>query len=155
MRNASARLPKARTDNLVVRELDDETLVYDMERDEAHCLNQTAALVWKRCDGRTTATEAAKTLQRKLDVSIDNDLIWLAVRQLERFHLVERGPKRMSVTRRQLITKYAPAAFALPVILSIAAPTAVQAATCAGAFQDCSSLPCCPNLNCDGICFPP
>jgi hypothetical protein len=35
MKNA-ARLPKARTDNLVIRELDDETLVYDMERDEAH-----------------------------------------------------------------------------------------------------------------------
>ena len=51
MKNAS-RLPHARTDNLVIRELDDETLVYDMERDEAHCLNQTAALVWKQCDGK-------------------------------------------------------------------------------------------------------
>ncbi|HJZ82776.1 MAG TPA: PqqD family peptide modification chaperone [Pyrinomonadaceae bacterium] len=50
------RLPRARSENLVIRELDDETLVYDMERDEAHCLNQTAALVWQRCDGRTTAT---------------------------------------------------------------------------------------------------
>ena len=35
---SAARLPQARTDNLVIRELDDETLVYDMERDEAHCL---------------------------------------------------------------------------------------------------------------------
>jgi hypothetical protein len=32
--------PTARKDQLIVKELDDETLVYDLERDEAHCLNQ-------------------------------------------------------------------------------------------------------------------
>ena len=62
----AARLPLSRTDNLVIRELDDETLVYDMERDEAHCLNQTAALVWQQCDGKTTAAQAARILENQV-----------------------------------------------------------------------------------------
>ena len=70
MKNA-AQLPRARTDNLVIRELDDETLVYDTARDEAHCLNRTAALVWKLCDGQTTAMQAARSLRNEVDGSIE------------------------------------------------------------------------------------
>src|SRR4029077_5451687 len=98
----TARLPLSRTDNLVIRELDDETLVYDMERDEAHCLNHTAALVWQQCDGKTTASQAARMLQKQLDVKVDTDLVWLAVKQLKRFHLVETSARTPSVSRRDL-----------------------------------------------------
>lgn len=139
MKNAT-RLPQARTDNLVIRELDDETLVYDMERDEAHCLNQTAALVWRRCDGKTTAAQAARVLETKLKVAVDTDLVWLAVKQLNRFHLVEKTPKAPSVSRRDLVLKYAPAALALlPVIVSITSPVPAQAASCGGpcSFGEC------------------
>src|ERR1700687_2584349 len=113
----AALLPRSRTDNLVIRELDDETLVYDTERDEAHCLNQTAALVWKHCDGKTTAREAVQSLQSTLGVSVDTDIVWLAVKQLQRFHLVEGSQKSPSVSRRALVLKYAPAAVAPPVIV--------------------------------------
>jgi hypothetical protein len=109
-------LPRRRTDNLVIRELDDETLVYDTESDEAHCLNQTAALVWKHCDGKTNAREAVQSLQSALGVPVGTDIVWLAVKQLERFHLVEGSQKSPSVSRRALVLKYAPAALALPVI---------------------------------------
>ena len=127
------RLPLSRTDNLVIRELDDETLVYDMERDEAHCLNRTAALVWQQCNGKTTATQAARTLQSQLDVKIDPDLVWLAVKQLTRFHLVEAAPRTPSVSRRDLVLRYAPAALVLlPVIVSITSPVPAQAASCGG-----------------------
>jgi hypothetical protein len=154
----SVRLPQARTEGLVIRELDDETLVYDTERDEAHCLNQTAALVWESCDGRTTAAQAAQSLQSKLDASVDQDLVWLAVKQLQRFHLVEASAKAPAVSRRDLVLKYAPAALVLPVIMSITAPTPAGAATpppCAHVGQSCGTIPCCPgeNLTCDGICF--
>ena len=44
---STAALPRARKDGLVIKELVNETLVYDLERDEAQCLNQTAPLVWK------------------------------------------------------------------------------------------------------------
>ena len=146
----AAKLPRARTDNLVIRELDDETLVYDMDRDEAHCLNQTAALVWKQCDGRTTATQAARALQKELETTVDADLVWLAVRQLQRFHLVDVSEKSPSVSRRNLVLKYAPLALALPVIVSITAPTTVQAATCAALGASCATLVCCPGLFCSG-----
>ena len=74
--NSATRLPRSRTENLVVRELDDETLVYDMDRNEAHCLNRTVALVWNQCDGKTTATQAARVLTRNLDAHVDVDLVW-------------------------------------------------------------------------------
>ncbi len=148
----AAMLPRSRKDNLVIRELDDETLVYDTERDEAHCLNQTAALVWEQCDGKTTAEQAARSLQSKLDVSVDTDLVWLAIKQLERFHLVESSTKSPFVSRRNLVLKYAPAALALPVIMSITTPAPAQVASCAGFGQPCNppTLPCCPGL---GGCF--
>lgn len=142
------RLPRALTTNLVVRELDDETLVYDVLRDEAHCLNLTASLVWQLCDGKRTAAQAARLLQEKLSTPVDSDLVWLAVKQLQRFHLVDRERKSPTVSRRDLVLKYAPAALALPVIISITAPTAVQAATCAPLGADCSVLPCCPGGSC-------
>lgn len=85
----SAALPRARTKGLVISELDDETLVYDLERHEAHCLNQIAALVWKRCDGKTSVAKMTGVLQKKLDTSVDVDIVWLAIKQLQRFDLVE------------------------------------------------------------------
>jgi hypothetical protein len=84
------------------------------------------------------------------------DLVWLAVRQLQRFHLVDVARKSPSVSRRDLVLKYAPLALALPVILSISAPTMAQVASCATACQPCGGInpSCCPGLGCDGICFP-
>jgi Coenzyme PQQ synthesis protein D (PqqD) len=144
---SSTRLPQARTENLVIRELDDETLVYDMERDEAHCLNQTAALVWKQCDGKTTAAQAARALGKELETTVEADLVWLAVKRLEEFHLVERAKKSPAVARRDLVLKYAPAALVLlPVIVSISAPEPASAASCATQGQSCASMPCCPGL---------
>ena len=129
----AARLPLSRTENLVIRELDDETLVYDMDRDEAHCLNHTAALVWEQCDGKTTAAQAARILENELEVKVDTDLVWLAVNQLKRFHLIEANSKTPSVSRRDLVLRYAPAALTLlPVILSISSPIPAQAASCGG-----------------------
>jgi hypothetical protein len=148
----AAILPRARTNSLVIRELDDETLVYDMERDEAHCLNQTAALVWKHCDGKTTVVQAVQSLQSTLGVSVDTDIVWLGVRQLQRFHLVEGSKKSPAVSRRNLVLKYAPAALALPVIMSIAAPTPATSASCAQVGQPCGGTnpPCCQGLFCFG-----
>ncbi len=48
--NEQAR-PLARKADLVTKEVADEVLVYDLKSHKAHCLNQTAALVWKYCDG--------------------------------------------------------------------------------------------------------
>jgi len=151
MKSAS-RLPRAVKDNLVVRELDDETLVYDLDRDKAHCLNRTAALVWKMCDGNTTVAAAAGKLKNELQVPVDKDVVWLSIKQLEKFHLVERGFQLPAVTRRDLVLKYAPAALVLlPVIISITSPTPAQAASCPG--STCVySFNCPPGFSCIAGC---
>jgi len=156
---AAQTLPSARSGQLVVRELPDETLVYDLERHQAHCLNSTSAFVWKYCDGKTTVAEMVRLLKGEFTAPVDDDVVWLALKQLRRLHLLEEGSGgigMMKVTRRDLVRKYLPAALALPVILSIPAPTAAQALSRCGRNRDpCDDLnPCCPGFNCDGICFP-
>ena len=87
-------LPRARKHDLLVKELRDETLVYDLETNDAHCLNRTAALVWARCDGKTTAARMASLLQKELDPTVDEDLVWLTIAQLQRFRLIEKDESR-------------------------------------------------------------
>ena len=44
----NSQYPVARKSGLVVQEMPDEVLVYDLNSNKAHCLNQTAASVWKK-----------------------------------------------------------------------------------------------------------
>ena len=74
--------PRARKQGLVVTELPDELLVYDLERHKAHCLNPTAALVFKHCDGRRTVEQIARSLSTELDVAADERLVWLSLDRL-------------------------------------------------------------------------
>lgn len=152
----AAVLPHARVDGLVIQELDDETLVYDLERGVAHCLNQSAALIWKRCDGKTTVAGMVSVLKKKLHSSADADIVLLAVKQLQRFHLVESSkpmPAARSVSRRDLVLKYAPAALALPVIMSISAPTPATAGSpCSQPSNRPDGCPCSSDSDCAGAC---
>lgn len=161
MSNERQLLPLARTEDLVVKEMQDEVLVYDLKRHKAHCLNPPAAIVWKHCDRKTTVAEMTRLLERELGTLVDDDVVWLALGQLRRFHLLEESNTlgMMRVSRRDLVRKYLPAAMILPVILSVPAPTAAQAGSqpCGTAGATCGNFgdpPCCPGFNCDGICFP-
>jgi hypothetical protein len=149
--------PRARTEGLLVEELPHEMLIYDTERHKAHCLNPTAALVWKHCDGRTSVQELARLLAKTLGVSVDEDVVWCALNQLEKDHLLEEKiewPVDVErISRRTLIRRVGMAVVLLPVITTIVAPTAMaSASSCAGPGQACSSAhPCCPGA---GICAP-
>ena len=47
--------PKAKTERLIVREIDGETVVSMTEpRRIASCLSELAARVWRECDGETS-----------------------------------------------------------------------------------------------------
>src|SRR6185503_8879317 len=148
-----ATLPHARTKDLVIRKLGDETLVYDLANDRAHCLNETAAFIWKSCDGKMTAAKTARDMGKALRVPADTNVVWLALEELERINLLENYKKPGNgnvVSRRDLMLKYAPAALALPVIMSISAPTPAQAASCV-----CPG--CCPGFRCSfsgNFCVP-
>ena len=49
--------PQSRRSGLLIRELPDELLVYDQEQHRAHCLNRTAALVFRHADGTRTLAD--------------------------------------------------------------------------------------------------
>jgi hypothetical protein len=155
----SNQLPKAREDQLIVKELPDETLVYDLSADKAHCLNHTAGLVWKYCDGKSSVSEIAASLGNETQTVVDDRIVWLALDQLEKFKLLAEVPTIPAVflglNRRQLIRTLGVAAVALPVIMSISAPTAQAQASppsCLGSGSPCSptGIPCCAPFICRG-----
>lgn len=131
---------QARREGLVTRELENETLIYDLTRNRAHCLNETAAFVWKNCDGRTTVPQMTEFLRKELNVSVDEKLVWLALDKLGKAHLLEARitlpTEAGRMSRREAVRKLGMgAALAVPVVMSIVAPTAASAATCAAVGQ--------------------
>lgn len=152
-RTPHSQSPRLRADGLIIHELPDELLVYDKVRDLAHCLNDTAAFVWRACDGQRTPEEIARKLTTQLAVAVPEDVVWLALTQLEEIHLLEQqgtvpasfaGMSRRQVARSLGLT----AAVALPLITSILVPTPAQAATCLAPGQPCSPVQlCCTSCN--------
>ena len=115
----------------MVEELPYETLVYDMERDKARCLNRTSALVWRRCDGRTTVPEMAELLRRELRIPAEEAVVWTALDRLDRAHLLEEEvtlpADRGQYSRREMLRtlqRVAGISLLLPVIESIVSPLA-------------------------------
>src|ERR1700686_3630914 len=133
MENRLERLmPIVRKEGLLIQEIKDEVLVYDSERKKTHCLNQTAALTWKHCDGRATLEEVRGLLEEEMRTPVDSDLIRLALDQLDRHHLlanrIARSAGKKGLSRRVMIRRLGlAAAITLPLITSIIAPTAAQA----------------------------
>ena len=162
--NAQPLKPNARRDGLVIQELPDETLVYDLRRERAHCLNRTAASVWRRCDGQTTIGDLAQALHETLDLPADEAIVWMALERLDRAHLlVERLPTPGHTgrhTRREVLRRLGAAgglAVLLPAVQSIVAPEAVQAAsgvTASACFQNptVNAGKCCIDTNPHRLC---
>ena len=129
-------LPKARREGIISKETDGELLIYDRERDKAHCLNLTAALVWKNCDGLRNISELARAVSREMDTTIDEAVVQLAIRQLDRDHLLENSGETYrlptDLSRRAVVRRLGVAAVLLPLITSISAPTALANVSCIG-----------------------
>ena len=164
METTRALMPLARQDELVVVELQDETLVYDEKRHKARCLNRTAALVWRHCDGRTSVAEVAALLEEQSSTPTDEAVVWMALDRLGRTHLLSGSvtlpEDRTKYSRREMLRTLRRAAgisLLLPVIESIRAPLAAAQASC---VADCTGVPnctpCTPNCNrrrcCNGVC---
>lgn len=154
--------PVARKNDLVVQEVTDEVLVYDLSSNKAHCLNETAAMVWKSCDGSHSVSDIAKLLGSTNGTLISEDLVWLAIDQLNESDLLEQELKSnfAGQSRREVIKKIGLASMiALPVIASLVAPTnALANASCSCVTPgDCPAQTTCPStVNCNGggVCAP-
>ena len=192
---ATEFLPHARHEALITKEADGELLVYDEQRDRAHCLNETAAAVWRLCDGHTTVSEIAQAIASSQEaesrtqtadgdrrvipdtrhltpetrhqtpgshLTPDTQIVWLALSQLRRSHLLEEQllandktflPPMLAglanMSRREAVRRIGlGAAIALPLVASMTAPTAVEAAVSCGA----KCHPCTSPIDCCNVC---
>lgn len=155
--------PLARKEGLIIQELPDEVLVYDAANDKAHCLNETAALVWKHCDGNKDVAEIAKLVGKELNAAVKDEFIWLALDQLEKESLLEKKAdfslQTIGVSRREIIKRIGLASVvALPIVTSLLNPMSAKAGTC---NQPCTptsipatncGTPAQPTTNCQAVC---
>jgi hypothetical protein len=51
---------KSRESNLVVQDLNNEVMIYDLTENKALCLNETASIIWRLCDGKNLPLKSAK-----------------------------------------------------------------------------------------------
>jgi hypothetical protein len=139
--------PRARQSGLIVRDLEDEVLVYDLERNQAHCLNRTAGLVFRYCDGITTIGELVELLRTHIGPEADEQTVWHALLRLGKDELLQEQVSwvaKPGMTRRELMQR-AGIAVAAATVTSIVVPSATHAASIT---HICSSsterFPCCP-----------
>lgn len=172
------KMPVARQTGLVVQEASGETLIYDLERHKAHCLNASAALVWRYSDGQSDVRAVANELCSRLGLPDEPDVVWVAVEQLRKAKLLEPDLRAGRDTGRPSTTKsgsFQPgggspvnqsrrsallriglvggAAALAPLVTSIIAPTAVSAATCLPTGSSCvSGAQCCSGVCTSNLC---
>lgn len=154
------RFPEARRDGIIIRDFEGEVLVYDRERDQAHCLNSLAGDIWRHCDGRTSVSEIAASLAHQEGTTVDEHVVLLGLEELCRSHLLlEPNAKTQwlplaGMSRRQAVRRIGlGAAVALPLVASMAVPTAVEAAVSCGArCKACNTaLECCSGVCMSGV----
>jgi hypothetical protein len=162
------QFPIARQKDLIVEELSDEVLVYDVTTDKAHCLNRTSALIWKNCDGEKSEREISRLLEQEFKSPVPVELVSLGLDELAAHGLLQPEismvPKAQ-VSRRRLIQNLGlTAAVAVPLIMSLSVPAAAGASSTTDpciANPRAEGCPCnqdgdCDSGNCNvGICGPP
>lgn len=143
--------PQSRNHNLTTQEIGEELCIYDLEVNRGFCLNQTSALVWQHSNGRNSVASIASNLSGILGEPVSEQMIWLALDQLNKENLLLAESVSFlpteRVSRRKLLREAAlTSAIALPIISAIAAPKAVQAQSCIpfGSFGCQTVQDCCP-----------
>jgi hypothetical protein len=162
--------PLARTEDLILQEVDDEVLVYDQTFHRAHCLSPEAASVWRACDGETDTA----AIGRKL--GLESEVVLRALAELEDKELLKEMEETTGgTTRREFsfrVAKLGAAGAAVPMIYSVAVATPMAAATptpaqclfysaksCDGCSHICGCCCCCQGcssatVSACKLCFP-
>jgi len=125
--------PITRKDDIVIRRIKGEILIYDTKDNKAFCLNETSALIYDLCDGKHSISEISDALSERLTILVSKELVSLALDQLDRDGLLEGGTDDHfeGMSRRAVIRKLgATSLAALPAISLIVAPNAAAAQSC-------------------------
>ncbi len=142
-------LPRARKTDLLTTHLEEEVVVYDPERKQAHSLNRTALAVWNQCDGQTSLAELQRRVSAEVGAPISEAALLSAVEKLERAHLlVGKLVSTDPVTRRQVLRtagRMGAAAVAAPIVVSALVPVAAAAVSCStiGGARPCAGAGAC------------
>jgi hypothetical protein len=159
--------PVARAEGLLVESVGDETVVYDLDTKEAHCLKSLAAAVFMYADGNRTASDIAELAAYRMGTPVTEVEVNDAFAQLESRALLDAGPVvvRNGISRRDAIKRIgavAGVAAATPLIATVSASAAPGASliptggccgntrnndTCTGGNPLCVSGHCCQNLD--------
>lgn len=153
--------PLARQNGLVVQEMLDEVLVYDLDSNKAHCLNRSVGFVWKACDGKNSISDIVRQFESAGNGKVTEDFVWLAIDQLSETYLLDGSAVRHfeGMSRRQVLKKIGLASMvALPVISSLMQPRDTLGSVNCACVSDfsCVSMSGCPGRTCNtrGICAP-
>jgi hypothetical protein len=110
-------------------ELSEETVVFVISSQKAHCLNEPASVILKACDGETRIADLARQIEEKYDL-LPGQGEPVVAETLDKFQ--DLGLLRNDLSRRKFVAGTA-AAVSLAVILSMAAP--LPAAAASGVLQ--------------------
>ena len=80
--------PVARNLNLVIQRMENETIVYDLTTNHALYLNETSAIIWNLCDGRTSIGQIRDKLKKKFGTAVSSDFVWFAIYKLRKDKLL-------------------------------------------------------------------
>lgn len=146
-------LPPARCTDTVVQELGKELLIYDLAAHKAYSLNETSSVIFQACDGETTFDELKRRHQ------YPDELIFLALDELKKQNLLAEPENYHSplagISRREVVRRVGLATmFALPVISTLIAPTAANAASGTVAVACIPNAPGCDPFSSAGIVVP-
>lgn len=128
-------LPKIKSSDIVVQDLKDEVLIYDLKENKAFCLNETSKFIWQMCNGKNTVADIADKLTKHFKKDVSEDIVYLAITQFEKDGLLANKSEEFAdhfggMSRREVIRKVGFASvIALPIISSIVAPNAAAAAS--------------------------
>ena len=136
--NYELQKPVARTEGLLYTRLKDELVIYDMQRNKAHSLNCAATLIWEHCDGQTSVQQLSEMLSHELPERVDEQVVWLALRHLEKNHLLQErvGMPSNVISRREAARRFGKiTAIVLPIIMTTVVPPAMAESSCIAAGQ--------------------
>ncbi len=121
-------------EKVLVEDLGDETVVYDLDTNQGHLLSRVAALVLERSDGNTSVAEIGRIVHEESGLPEDEAVVEMALEQLREAGLVtmKTPPPPAGLTRREVAKRLglgAQAAMLLPFVQSVLAPRPAYAAS--------------------------